>query len=353
MRYLIARSSGLLLSTLLVGVLFAPLAAKHVDPIPFYPFSTPTFGLADGPDGSLFVADAGSGIVELRKGDASLVAALPGVTDIAPIGRGVMFATTGGSPGGPNPPTARKLYRVSNGSVREIADLGAFEARVNPDGGAIDSNPFDVALLNGGSVLVADAAANALLVVAAQGDIDWVATLPNELVPTANVKSLAHCPAGPPSICGLPAMIPAEPVTASVAVGPDGAYYVGELKGFPAPTGRSRVWRIAPGTRHAQCGVSPACSVVASGFTSIIDLAFGADGTLLVVELDEASWFAIEGPFGGAIGGTVNACRLGDSCTVLTSGVTMPIAVTVDKTGQLFLLKNALIAGAAQVVAIP
>jgi hypothetical protein len=347
-----SRRFALLVPAMLAGVLVTPLAAQK-DPVAAFPFATPVFGLADAPDGSLLVADAGAGIVELRKGKASLVAELPGVSDVAPIGRGVMFATTGGNPEGPNPPTAKKLYRVSRGSVREIADLGAFEARVNPDGGAIDSNPFDVAILNGGSVLVADAAANALLIVDNKGDVDWVATLPNELVPTANVKSLAHCPAGPPDICNLPDMIPAQPVTASVAIGPDGAYYVGELKGFPAPTGRSRVWRIEPGTRHAQCGTSPACSIVETGFTSIIDLSFGPDGTLYVTELDEASWFAIEGGFGGAIGGTVNACQLGGSCTPLASGLTMPIATTVDKSGQVYVLRNALIPGAAEVAAIP
>jgi len=343
----------LVLSAVVVGLLWAPVHAKQSDEVPFYPFGTPTFGLSDAPDGSLLVADAGSGIVELRNGEGALVAALPGVTDIAPIGRGVMYATTGGSPDGPNPPTARSLWRVSRGSTKLVADLGAFEATVNPDGGAIDSNPFDVALLNGGSVLVADAAANALLIVDADGAVDWVATLPNELVSTANIKLLAHCtPGSMVGFCGLPPMMPAQPVTASVAVGPDGAYYVGELKGFPAPTGASKVWRIAAGTRHAHCP-SAACSVVASGFTSIIDVAFGPDGKLYVVELDEHSWFAIEGPFGGAIGGTVNACQLGGSCSVVAAGVTMPIAVTFDKRGQLFLLKNALIPGAAQVSAIP
>jgi hypothetical protein len=347
------RLSCLFLSGLLGTALLVPVAAKNDAVVASYPFATPTFGLADAPDGSLLVADAGSGIVELRNGSGALVAELPGVSDIAPIGRGVMFATTGGNPEGPNPPTARKLYRVSRGSVREIADLGAFEASVNPDGGAIDSNPFDVAPLDGGSVLVADAAANALLIVNNAGEVDWVATLPNELVPTSNVKSLAHCPAGPPQICNLPAMIPAQPVTASVAIGPDGAYYVGELKGFPAPTGRSKVWRIEPGTRHAACGSSAACSVVASGFTSIIDLTFGDNGTLYVTELDEASWFAIQGGFGGAVGGTVNACTLGGSCTIVAGGLTMPIATTFDKSGQLYVLKNALIPGAAQVAAIP
>ena len=41
-----------------------------------------------------------------------------------------------------------KLYRVSRGSTREIADLFAFESRVNPDGGITDTNPFDVEVLN-------------------------------------------------------------------------------------------------------------------------------------------------------------------------------------------------------------
>jgi hypothetical protein len=168
------------------------------------------------------------------------------------------------------------------------------------------------------------------------------------------VKALAHCPDGPPPICGLPDAIPAQPVTASVTIGPDGAYYVGELKGFPAPTGKSKVWRIEPGSRHVQCGASPKCRVVASGFTSIIDLKFDADGkTLYVVELDEASWFAIEGGFGGAVGGSVNACRIRTgSCAKIAGGLTMPIAVTEGER-QLFGLVNALIPGAAAVIPLP
>jgi hypothetical protein len=72
-------------------------------------------------------------------------------------------------------------------------------------------------------------------------------------VSTANIKSLFGCPGGPPNICGLPPMIPAQAVTPSVAIGPDGAYYIGEPKGFPAPTGESRVWRIDPAAHHVHC----------------------------------------------------------------------------------------------------
>ena len=347
-----ARPSGLLITAVFLSLLFAPLAA-HQDSVPSFPYTTPVFGLA-GLDGSLFVADAGAGIVELRNGQGTLIAGLPGVTDIAPITRDIMFATTGGNPEGPNPPTARKLYLVVHGAVHEFADLGAFEASVNPDGGPIDSNPFDVAVTPRG-VVVADAAANALLIVDWFGKIDWIATLPKEVVPTSNVKALAHCPAGPPSICGLPDAIPAEAVTASVAIGPDGAYHVGELKGFPAPTGRSNIWRIEPGTRHAQCGTSPKCKIVGSGFTSIIDLKFDSDGrTLYVVEFDEASWFAIEGGFGGAVGGSISACRIKTGgCSKIAGGLTMPIAIAEGQKGQLFGLVNALIPGAAAVVPIP
>jgi hypothetical protein len=114
-------------------------------------FASPLFGLATAPDGSLLVADAGAGIVELRRGASGLVAALPGVTDIAPIGRGVMWAVTGEAREDPSMfPQAQKLFRVSRGVTREIADLWAFEMAHNPDGTDVVSNPFDVAALGGG-----------------------------------------------------------------------------------------------------------------------------------------------------------------------------------------------------------
>lgn len=340
------RSRGLLLSAVTLSAVLMPSTATSEDPPPF-PFVTPAFGLAAAPDDSLLVADGGQGIVELRKGAGALVAELPGVSDIAPIGRGDMFAITGGGPG----EAAAKLYRVSRGKTRLIADLGAFEATVNPDAPEINPNPFDVAALDGSTALVSDAGGNDLLIIDEKGVIDWVATLPVQLVSTANIKSLFGCPAGPPDICNLPPQIPAQPVATSIAIGPDGAYYMGELKGFPAPTGASRIWRIEPGTRHARCGVSPACQVVATGFTSIVDLAFGPDGTLYVTELDEASWFAVEVLPAKSIGGTVNACNLAaGSCEIVATGLTQPIAVATGKKGNVFALIGALTPGATEVI---
>ena len=98
-----------------------------------YGFAGPVFDIEYAPDGSLLVADASGGVFEIRKGHATNIASLTGVTDIAPIGRGSMFAVTSHGFGGDG-----MLYRVSRGSVRPIADLAAFEATVNPDGGIIE-----------------------------------------------------------------------------------------------------------------------------------------------------------------------------------------------------------------------
>ena len=92
--------------------------------------------------------------------------------------------------------------------------------------------------------------------------------------------------------------------------GPDGGYYVGELTGVsPGPSlEMSRVWRIEAGTTGALCdGASAACELLATGFTSIIDLAVGPDGDLHVVELDENGWLTSVG-VGTPAGGTVNRC---------------------------------------------
>ena len=313
---------GLLTAVVVAAVLAAVDASERGES---YAFATPLFGLDTARDGSLLVADAGAGVVRLGKHHSELIASLPGVSDVTPS-RGGLLATTGGSPDPSQlTPESRKLYRIKDGEVTLFADLWAFEDAVNPDGGIEESNPFDVEALQDGGALVADAAANALLIVDRDGNVDWVATFPRE--------------------AGI------EAVPTSVAIGPDGAYYVGELKGFPGPVGLSKVWRIEPGTRHARCGESNACSVVLDGFTSIIDLTFGPDGTLYVVELDEAGWFAME--IGLGEGGTVNACRYRRrawSCEVERGGLTMPTAATVDRRGNLHVVINALIPGEAAII---
>ena len=68
-----------------------------------------------------------------------------------------------------------------------------------------------------------------------------------------------------------------ESVPDSVARGPGGRLFVGELTGFPYPVGAARVYRVGSGG---------ALEVYASGFTNIIDIAFDWSGNLYVLEFD-------------------------------------------------------------------
>lgn len=307
-------------------------------------FASPLFGLASAPNGDILVADAGAGIAN-RFGGTEI--GLLGVAGIGPLGRGSMWAVTGGPM--PTEDSGQGLYRVAQGRTRLIANLFAYEEANDPDGMGVDSNPYDVASVNGGTALVVDAGGNSLLRVDNHGRIELVATFPNELVSTANFNELAGCPAEAPFCAtGGAEAIPAQAVPTSIALGPDGAMYVGELKGFPGPTDASNIWRVEPGTVGADCETSPACSkVFDGGFTSIVSMEFGPDGRLYVSELDERSWAAVE-IFGVVTGGTVNACDVSTlACEEVATGLPVHTAVAFDAAGDLWATVNALTPGGA------
>lgn len=145
-------------------------------------------------------------------------------------------------------------------------------------------------------MLVADAAGNDLLRVRADGSIRTVARLmPREVTV-------------PDGLPGAGTTVPAEAVATSVTVGRDGAWYVGELRGFPGTAGTSQVWRIRPGTTNATCDPERpwgACSRYADGLTSVVDLGAGPRG-IYAVTLSKQTWLAIEAeppPPGAEVGG--------------------------------------------------
>lgn len=237
-------------------------------------------GLEFGPDGGLYVATVGNGVddgavvrLDLRKGTTrTVVDGLPtfidavgdlvGAHDVTFQGRGSMYVPIGlghdPAVRPPDTPIATLMRITPDGGSRVVADLGDHEAAENPDGGLPDSNPHSAAAVPGG-VVVADAGANSLLHVAAgRGDVTTLAVFPDREVGTST---------GP---------VPVQSVPNSVTVGPDGAYYVGELTGFPFVPGESRVYRVTP---------DGSLEVFADGFTSIIDLTFDADGNLYVLEI--------------------------------------------------------------------
>ncbi len=217
------------------------------------------------------------------------------------------------------------LYRWRLGFARPhvVADIAAYQA-TDPDPADLedlpsDSNPFGLATLKGGGVLVADAAGNDLLRVRRDGEIETVARLlPRTVKVPPGLPDVPPEEGGPLPPAGTP--LPAEAVATSVAVGPNGDWYIGELRGFPATPGTSQVWRVEPGTTDATCDPTRphrgACTRYANGLTSVVDLA-GDRGDLYAVELSRMSWLQLElGTTGAEIGALMRMRRDGDGLHV-------------------------------------
>jgi hypothetical protein len=221
-----------------------------------------------------------------------------------------------------------RLLRIKHhGKIRKVADLWAFERDVNPDAAvgnpAVDSNPVDV-LFDRGRFVVADAGGNAIDVVDHKGRVRNLAVFANRLVPN---------PFGGPDI-------PMQAVPTSVVVGPDRQYYVSQLTGFPFPVGGANVFRVNPRTG--------AVTVFASGFTNIMDLAFGKDGTLYVLEIAHNGLLS-----GSTEGGLFAVSRDGTKRQIdLPAGtLTMPGGIAVGRDG-LYVTNNAGSPGGGQVLRI-
>jgi hypothetical protein len=272
-------------------------------------------GLNFGPDGALYVAEAGSGgsgpcidgsdglhkCYGATGGVRKILLGNPGTTfprvldqlpSIAPVGMDGNLATgphdvafqglgngyvtigLGADPGKRQDPSfaqvgskfGRLIRFQPNGKWSFQEDLSLFEQLANPDDdptnpldGALDSNPYGI-LPQPGRVLFTDAGGNSLNAVAANGSISNLAAFFNR--------------AGAPGTPGLQA------VPTTVATGPDGALYVGQLTGGPFPGGGARVYRVP-----SNGGTPTIYNATFPGFTKIIDIAFGKDGSLYVLEI--------------------------------------------------------------------
>jgi hypothetical protein len=323
-------------------------------------------GVAIGSDGTLYVAEAGEGgtapciehpelghlcfgatggISTVSAGKATrLVDGLPsaitttgeviGPSDVTLDAAGVVWFTVGG--GGntagrasvPDGAAANmgQLYKAdASGGFVSVADLAAFETTNNPDaaqpGNAEpDSNANGVVATADGAA-VADAGGNTLLLVDGKGAITVAAVFPVVFEP-APVD-----PSASPDPNATPAMIPMDPVPTSVAIGPDGAFYVGQLTGFPFPPGKASVFRVVPGE---------APTVYASGFTNIIDVAFGKDGTLYVLEISHDGLLNAA-PGGPPRGGLWSVPPGGGTPTLIVSdGLVMPGGMAVAGDGTIY-----------------
>jgi DNA-binding beta-propeller fold protein YncE len=294
-------------------------------------------GLAVGPAGRFIYAEGNGSVSELiqqgiNAGSTKPIGTVP-ATYIAPqvaTEGGQIFVLTAGGPPGSGSNT---LYKLTRGTLLPLADIAAYQ-ETDPDPFNLadppeESNPFGLAPLPDGSVLVSDAAANDLLRVYPNGHVVTVARLKPRTVPV---------PAGlPPGFPPAGAMLPSEAVATSVTVGADGFYYVGELRGFPATPGRSQIWRIAPNSVNAVCDPAApstgACRRFADGFTSIVDLDTGPDGSIYVVELVKGSWLQWELGLVDPIGSVFRIAPGGARIELAQDELILPAGIAVDRRG--------------------
>ncbi|WP_106397156.1 ScyD/ScyE family protein [Actinocorallia populi] len=231
-------------------------------------------------------------------------------------------------------PGARRLGTVVSLPGRKVlADLAAFEAKKNPDGtppamDGLNSNPQSFVINRDGSMVVADGGANDVLHISRKGRVRLLALLPPQCAKLPEGFPADQAP--PPGDCAE-GEVPAESVPTSVVRGPDGAYYVGELTGFPFAAGSARIWRVTESGRS---------KVVATGFTNIIDLAFDRRGNLLVLEISH------KGMMSGSTQGALIRLSKGGKKTVLLGGrLVGPTGLAVTRDGRYAYISNAGVPG--------
>ena len=250
-----------------------------------------------------------------------------GPNDIA-FGFGAAFVTVGlaGNPAARAELEAAdirfgRLMRIDlTGQRSNVLDLAQFEASANPDGGLVDSNPYSLLLRASGGVF-ADAGGNSLVNITPTGVMSTLAVFPTRLAPS---------PFGPGSI-------PMQSVPTSVVQGPDGTLFVGELTGFPFPVGSARVYMVPAD------GGTP--SVVAEGFTNIIDIAIDDTGTGYVLEHDA------DGLLGPGTAGRLTQISPDGTRTVMTNAnLTKPGGIAIGPDGALYITNMSTSVGTGEVV---
>ena len=194
------------------------------------------------------------------------------------------------------------FHQLADGTIVDVLNIPGYQAG-DPDPvdrdvppNAIESNPYGLTVMRNGDALVADAAGNDIIRVTPDGAATTVARFDIEAVATDHLPP--DFPGGP-----LPETMETEAVPTTVTIGPDGAIYVGELKGFPFRPGTSNIWRIKPNADGALCSVNTKdptrkCSLYSGGYTGIQDIAFDKNnGRLYVYEFAEEGVLAFEAGF--------------------------------------------------------
>src|SRR5271170_4811920 len=317
-------------------------------------------GLRFGPDGYLYVAEAGTGGTTSTVGQCVQVPGPPGgpgpdtggltarISKISPSGKvttvasgfpsvtigpggangtigvadvvfldGDLYALVGGggcSHGNPNSPSGIAKVDLKNGSWHLIADIGAW-LKTHPskyesaDDFEPDGTLYSVIALDG-RLLTVEPNHGQVISVTKDGDIKQVIDIS---------ASEGHI---------VPTSIAAR----------DGSLFVGNLNLFPIDPQWARILTISKSDsddfNNLPPGLEPARGhrIVSSkaGFTTVVAVDFGPDGLLYVLELSDGAGFPTPG-----LGKVVRVLHSGDIEEIVT-GLSVPTGMTFGPDGRLY-----------------
>jgi hypothetical protein len=347
-------------------------------------------GLCFGPDGCLYVAEAGTGgnkgaipsasgqgdlyygttgcITKIEHNRAKrILTGLPSVAfpdgtgaagphDIKFDASGLPYVLIGYAA---NPEFRRNLGDIDLGKIiivnldtndwDVIADIAQYELTENPDDNEVVSNPLAFLIDTEQTLqklVIVDAGANDILSVSTDiSKINTTAVLPRQILnnPIFPGSSAHHFDKGhtPPPGTYRDATSPMTiaPVPTSIVKGPDKAYYVSTFTGFPFPEGGAKIYRI---------DVDGQITVFADGFTQLIDLAFDAEGDLYVLQhMNHSGWK------GKQEGSLIRIASDGTRTTLWSGeGLEAPAALTIGADNAFYLINRGGKPGLGQVIRI-
>lgn len=228
-----------------------------------------------------------------------------------------------------------KIDQLNGGSSwTRLADLAAYEGLYNPDQtgsnlynpyqNSIDSNPYSF-LIKGDTAYIVDAAANDLFKVKTDG---------------SGLAAVSVFPERPVTDPATGETIGMQSVPIAIATGSDDALYVGEYTGSPSPDNAARIFKIGPDNQPV---------VYADGFTQIVDLAFDKQGGLYVLEFASSSLQSANTIPSGAL---IYVAADGTRKTIASDGLLFPTALALGSDGDIYVSNQGYLSGQGEVVRI-
>jgi len=318
----------------LTGATAAPAQKAEPTVTPIAKHLVGPLSVAQAPDGTRYWADSFAGLLYKQppNGAASVIykSKHHGADGVSADGGVFRFVT-----GSDDNKSGGVWTLSSTGAPQLLGDTWAYEKAANPDGkfkygllrtpksclaqvpkeirpysGRKETHSYAVASANG-ITYVADAGANAILALNAQGQFSTVAAL--KPVKVRITKSAAEANDVPACVIGK--KIALEAVPTDVEYGPDGQLYVTSLPGGPEDGSlglNGRVLKIDPMTGHV--------TTIADGLLSPTGVAVASNGDVYVAQLFR---------------GVISKIRAGSSKVRTYLRVPLPAAVETTPTGLL------------------